>query len=680
MIPKTAFLRRTLWMKRFFLTLFFLIIITVSRACAELRINEIMTDNGEFTAGEHYDWIEIYNGGSKEMNLSGYGLSDKPQKPLLWQFPEGATLAPGGYAIIYCTGEEGMAQYPNSNRYYASFKLSSDGETLVLANAEGGILDSLKYPAQYGNTSYGLSAATGAWGFFDTATPRKQNEDTVYASRAPCPGMEQAAGFYTLNDGEALEITLTGDGPIRYTLDGSTPNRQSPLYTGPISIQKTTVIRARVCREDELMSTPVASTFIINDPSPVAVVSLSTDEKYLYDNEIGLFVKGNGNVANYLTDMEHPIHFEYFDIDGQRQLAQNASFRIVGTSTRGYKQKSLGIFAREEYGDADAFYYNPFKNRDYESYHAFVVRSTGSDFKATRLRDAVLTGMAEGLGLMYQDATPLVVYINGEYAGHYNLREKINKYSVAQWEGITDQELIDQIDIVEGAARDTQIMNGSNEDWLALRAFVKENDLNQPENLQYVTNQLDVDNFFTWAAMEMLLGNTDLENVRMYRVPGGKWKYILYDVESSTLNNPTGMYMLLASHKLQSGLPLSSQYSLMSNLLKVPDMRIRFLEIVAQVIENSFLYELVADPLFDYWEPIVEQLLPRHLDRYDMHNSLPLAQWRTNVKAARYGVRVGPKNLLDDICDVLNVTKKEREQYFGHVVALMEIHNAPDKQ
>ena len=118
----------------------------------------------------------------------------------------------------------------------------------------------------------------------------------------------------------------------------------------------------------------------------------------------------------------------------------------------------------------------------------------------------------------------------------------------------------------------------------------------------------------------------------------------------------------------------------MKNLLKVPEMRLRFLENLAFVLENSFLYELVADPLLDEWEATIEQLLPRHLERYSMHSQLSMREWRTNVKATRYGIRTGPKKMLKEICDLLNVTKQEQEQYFGRVRELMDIHNAPEKQ
>lgn len=643
-------------------------------ASADVIINEIMTNNGVFIDGERYDWIEIHNNGSKAVNLSGYGLSDSKKKPMQWTFPEGAVLEAGSYALIYCTGEDGHTNNLKRNVYYTPFKLSDDGENIVLSDAAGKQLDLVKYPQQYGNTTWGLSTA-GKWGYFDEATPQKKNAQKVYDVQAERPAFETAAGFYTLENGKTLTVTLSGKGEIRYTTDGSEPTRSSRLYTKPIEISKTTVIRARTCNANELMSPSVGATYLINDPSPVAVVSLSTDEKYLYDKTIGVFVKGSGKTPNYMQELEHPIHIEYFDTEGVRQIAQNASFHITGTSTRGYVQKSMGIYARDAYGDTNRFYYNPFPNRDYDSYKSLQLRSTGSDGRACRMRDAVLTSLSKGLGIMYQDATPIIVYINGEYWGQYNLREKVNKHSIAQWEGVTDSEIIDQIDVLESMAKDDQIQNGSSKDWLALREYAKSNDLNDPEHLKYVTDRVDVDNFFTWVSLQIGFRNADLENVRVYRVPGGKWKYVLYDLDGGGVSDPKGIYMLMYSAK--AGGQVSSQYSLLSSLLKVPEMKDRFLTVLAKVMEHSFLYESVVDPAIDQAEATLKELLPRHVKRYP---SLTMAEWRTNVGAFRYAIRTSPRKTIETVSDILKLTKAEQAHYFSHVLELLAVQNSKDKQ
>ena len=663
-------------MKKVFLCLMVtLLCLAAASAGADVIINEIMTNNGVFVDGERYDWIELYNNGTKSVDLSGYGLSDSKKKPMQWVFPKGAVLKAGDYAIIYCTGEEGMTHSPKRNVYYAPFKLSDDGENILLSNAAGEQLDLVKYPQQYGNITYGMSASTGEWGFFDQGTPKARNGKTVFQDRAERPVIETTAGFYTLGKGEKLSVVISGEGDIRYTTDGSEPTRDSKRYTGPIQIDATTVIRARICNDGQLMSPAVGATYLINDPSPVAVVSLSTDRKHLYDKQQGVFVRGNGKTPKYMLDYEYPIHIEYFDQAGVRQIAQTGSFHITGTSTRGYAQKSMGLYARDAYGDENRFYYNPFANRDYDSYKALQLRSTSTDSRGARMRDVALTSLAKGLDLMYQDAVPVVVYINGEYWGQYNLREKVNKHSIAQWEGVTDSDVIDQIDVLEGTANDDQVQNGSNKEWLALREYVKTHDLNDPEHLQYVTDRFDVDNYFTWVSMQLGVRNYDLENVRVYRVPGGKWRYVLYDLDAGGVTQMDGVYMLLDSSR-SKGI-VSSQYSLMSNLMKVPEMKDRFLKIFAYVMEHSFLYETVVDPVIDQWEATLNQLMPRHLKRFA---SITLSEWRTNVSAFRYAIRTTPRKTISEVSSILKLTKAEQEHYFAHVLALLEVQNSKDKQ
>lgn len=652
-----------------------LFVLLAVSAQADVVINEIMTNNGVFTDGEHYDWIELYNNGTKTVNLSGWGLSDTRKDLMQFQFPKDTLLKGGQSLLVYCTGEEGIANNPRRSLYYSSFKLSDDGETIYLTDANGETQDKLKYPQQYGNTAYGLAADGETWGYFDNATPLKANGKKVYASQAVRPVIETAAGFYTLGSGEKMQVVISGEGEIRYTLDGSEPTRDSALYTGPISIKQTTVVRARTCDGDKIMSPSVGATYIINDPSVVGVVSVSTDSKYLYDPSMGIFVRGNNAQSNYYYDWEYPLFFEYFDVNGDRQLAQNVSFHVTGTSTRGYSQKSFAVHARDAYGDENRFNYNPFKNRDYDSYKAFTVRSTGSDVVAARIRDAAFTALAKDLGIMYLDATPVVVYLNGDYHGHYNLREKVNKHSIAQWEGIEDKDIIDRIDVLEGMADDERIQNGDNDDWLALREYVKKNDLNDPVHLKYVTDRLDVDSFFTWVSFEIGCLNADLENVRVYRVPGGKWKYILYDVEAGGVSDMRALYMLMDSSR--AGSRVSSQYSLLHNLLKVPEMKDRFLTVFAHVMEHCFLYETKVDPVFDEWVEVLEQLLPRHFQKYPIMN---IFEWRANVRAVRFYIRIMPRRVILEVGNILKLTPQERDHYFGEVLSKLEVQNADDKE
>jgi hypothetical protein len=87
----------------------FLLLMFVSEAAATVRINEMMASNGRTLAdldGDFEDWIELFNYGEEPVDLAGWGLSDKPDQPFLWTFPEGTVIAPGEYLLVWASGKD----------------------------------------------------------------------------------------------------------------------------------------------------------------------------------------------------------------------------------------------------------------------------------------------------------------------------------------------------------------------------------------------------------------------------------------------------------------------------------------------------------------------------------------------------------------------------------------------
>ncbi len=415
------------------------------------------------------------------------------------------------------------------------------------------------------------------------------------------------------------------------------------------------------------MSSPtVSASYFIGLEQPVPVISLITDEKYLFDKKTGALVKGtNADYPNYEREWEYPVNIEYFNASGQTEINQMGTFTAAGHSARQNAQKSIAVYARKAYGP-ERFSFNPFPNRDYDSYKSLLLRSANSDAFSTRLRDPVISSLAEPLNIIYQDALAIEVYINGQYWGHYNLREKINKYFVAQWEGVTDEKDIDSIDILARTGRDEFVQNGSNEDWLALCDFCKTKDLNDPENLQYVTDRLDIDSLFTHTAFEIIIGNNDFTNVRVYRVPGGKWKYLLFDVEAGFLSmdsGPMNYYIKKVNDKIQG-----FRHEPLAALLNVPEMKAAFLTRFAEVLELSFQWPSV-EARFAPWEETLETLLPRHLERWP---HFTMKEWRQNVDAVKYYARMRPVKIVALLQKHMKLTDAEVEQYFGETQRLLE--------
>ena len=653
-------------MKKILLPLLLFLLFCVP-ASADIIISEVMASNGVYVNGEAYDWVELHNTGSKAVNLSGCYLSDSKKNLTKWAFPANTTIKAGDYLLVYCTGEE--MNPGKGSTFYANFKISASGDDVFLTDKDGETrLAALSIPRQYGNVSWGLPQGGEEYLFLAEATPGKQNPKSGCQARAMAPAILTPGGFYP------GPVTVTAQSPqgltLRYTLDGSTPTESAKALpeTG-VSLKSTGVIRVRAFGVGLVPSETVSASYFIGEERPVPVVSLITDDKYLFDKKTGLLTKGTSDsYPNYERDWEYPINIEYFNIDGETEINQVGTFTTAGHSARQNGQKSIAVFARKAYGP-DRFYFNPFPHRDYDSYKSLLLRGANSDAFSTRLRDVVISSLAEPLDILYQDALAIEVYINGRYWGHYNLREKINKHFVAQWEGVTNEEDIDNISLLARTGRDEFVNNGDNTDWLALCDFCKTKDLNVAENLQYVLDRLDVNSLFTHAAFEIIIGNNDFTNVRVYRVPGGKWKYLLFDVEAGFMNldsGPMNYYIKKVTDKING-----FRHEPMAALLNVPEMKAQFLTRFAQILETSFQWPYVESHFLP-WEETLEVLLPRHLERW---SSNALKSWRVNVNAVKYYARVRPTVIVGLLQKHMKLTNAEVEQYFGPVQRLLEQTN-----
>ena len=157
-------------------------------ACAEagnsrtVRISEVMCANSLYAApdGEYYDWLELYNGGSTDADLSGYGLSDVASE-IKYALPDGTILPAGEYLVVWC-GAGG-----------AGFSLRRDGgETLRLFDRSGNLIDRADLPALGENESW-ARGADGVWTVSDTPTPGYENAAAGYEAYISSLGISESA-------------------------------------------------------------------------------------------------------------------------------------------------------------------------------------------------------------------------------------------------------------------------------------------------------------------------------------------------------------------------------------------------------------------------------------------------------------------------------------------------------
>ena len=637
-----------------------------SAARADVIINEVMASNGYYENGHAWDWVELYNNGDSTENLSGWGFTDSKKDLYKFTFPNGTKLKAGEYLTIWCTGTENKTP-GKGDTFYADFKISSSGETLRLTDEDEDEVQKLKMPEQYGCVSYGLPSGGGEYGFFEKPTRGKKNESEAYTRRLQEPEIVTAAGFY--EGSVTVEVRGEEGAELHYTTDGETPTKKSKVFPKEgLTLKKTTPLRVKAFLDNAVSSPVAGATYFIDDAPKTAIVSLISDDQYLFSKKTGILTKGTGSIPNYSKGYEYPVHIEYFNKDGKQEISQTGTMTCSGHSARINSQKSIALYARKAWG-ADQFMFNPFPTRDYVGYKSLLLRAANSDFSATRLRDIVASSLAEGQDILYQDHEVIQVYINGRYWGHYNLREKINKYFVAAYEGVTEEADIDNIDILARTGTDEFLQNGDNKDWLELCDFCKKNDLNKPENLAWLEERLDIDNMFTHAAFEIILGNVDFTNVRVYRVPGGKWKYLLFDVEACWRNldpTPIEYYIKPLNAKIQG-----FRHEPLNALFKVPEMKARFLQRVSELLSTVFRWDNVEKHFDDVIE-VLKPILPRHIERW---KNMKMENWKKNIHATKYYARVRPKKIPEMLKKAMKLTNAEVEEYFGETLKLLEETN-----
>ena len=427
----------------------------------------------------------------------------------------------------------------NSDVLHTNFKISSSGENLSLYDDNGNKISELNVIEIPADVSIGIS----------------NNNNIVHFSN-PTPGFENSLNYFQgsnltniifSNEGGSFtgEISLSlsgtsGNEVIRYTLDASEPDQNSLLYSEPIDIKQTTVVRARVFETGYIPSYTQSRVYIYNVNHTLPIISLITDPDNLFDNDDGIYVFGDSYDqnyphfgANFWEDWERPIHVSLYENNSNYEISFDAGVKIFGGWSRGQAQRSFSIFARGKYGTSE-INYKLFPQSDYSVFQSFILRNSGQDWLRTSVKDAALTSLLKGTGLDYQSYRPVVTYINGEYWGIYNMREKVNEHFIASKHNL-DPEDIDLL------TNNSELVHGTTSEYDELINFVYSNDLSSTQNYNYVKERVDIDNYIIYQVSQIYFNNHDWpgNNIKYWKHKGGKWKWIIYDTDFAFGSHPS---------------------------------------------------------------------------------------------------------------------------------------------
>ena len=629
------------------------------------------------------DKAELYNSTTQVVYLQGYGLSDSINRPRKWQFPTGAAINPGEYKVITLDGTNAQA-----DGYHTNFKLArAGGEVLTFSDPNGRVLDKMNLPLIPTNISYGRTSGLDGFFYYDAPTMGIAN-GTGFLGFAQKPSFSQKGGLYydTVN----VSINVPEGATVHYSLDGSIPTEVSPVYDGnPIEMNNVTVLRARAFKSDLQPSEVATQTYLINVYHTLPIVSLVTDPDQLWNAQTGMFATGGelnkekipftlaatGGKPLYRTIGKEPRpgYVEYYLLDGTQVLSQGMEFALQGQFSLDMPQKSFKVKAKAAQG-APYFDASLFEDRPFDQYKSFVLRDGGNDCVWTRINDDTQSRLIDLLDtdVLHQATFPVVVYLNGQYWGHYNMRERVDRYFVAQHEGLP-LEQADNMDILEA---NSTVVYGSNKEYKALIEKAKKlSPGKNPEDLKYLTDRIDVDNYFDYIGLEWFFGNTDVGNIRFYKLKGEgqKWKWIFYDSDyglfKATIDSPTSY---LDPKGAGTG---NFNNTLIRKLLENDEMREKFLRRLG-VIFKTYTTQVMTDTLNGLAAQI-EKEMPMHFARWAELNEKTinvdspltaegaLRYWHSRLDRSRNIFKLRPNYFYGYIQKYFNLSDATMAEYFG---------------
>lgn len=656
-----------------------------------LVINEIMASNQTTIAdddGDYADWIELHNAGLMPINLQGYGLSDNYNNPFKWIFPE-VVISPGQFLLVWAS---------NKNRtnpdapLHTSYAISAGGEEVILTHPNGTRISEIPPTPMGADISFGHQPdASGNLVFFNNPTPGASNNQQGFEDILAPPTLSLASGFY--EDEQTLVITHPDPlAAIYYTLDGNIPSTESIPYEGAISLtaqfsddtginmirtnppetdplgfgwktpgiypEKATVVRAAAFRQNHFTPAPATATYFIGmEPPALPVASLAIDTFNLFNHYEGIYIPGidyenfgygdgfygtpNANYFRRGELWEVPSHFSFFE-SGSQVLAENVGVRIHGGGTRALPQKSLRIYARGGYGN-DYLSHPFFPGQSHTQYKRILLRNAGQDFfgAGVHLRDGFIEKLAEPIGVPIQDYRPAILYLNGEYWGIQNLRERYDRHYFERKYGIPEG----QLDLLED---EMIVEEGSAEHYLAMINYIAGNPLSNPDAYAFIQTQMNVENFTDYNLINIFSGNIDWpgHNLKYFRrqtefnpnAPfgnDGRWHWALNDLDFGFFWS--GLYgyefdmITYVTNPVGGEWPPNYTWStfLIRSLLENESFQHGFINRFADLLNTVFRTDHML-AFLDETKAVIEPEIGKHIGRWG-YPVTSISQWYGNL-------------------------------------------------
>lgn len=596
---------------------------------AQVVINEFSCANNNVLVdnyGEYEDWIELYNAGAAPVDLTGYYLSDSKNNPTKWPIPSGI-LNPGSYRIFFASSKNIVgAGFSHTN-----FKLTQTAsEEVVFSDPSGTILDSITIRPNLLNHSNGRTTnGAPTWSVFSSPTPNAANTG-AFNGYAVKPTFSLSPGFYV----GTQSLIISASDPsctIRYTTDGTDPVPSSTAYTTPISITQTTLFRARCFSSNAnlLPSFIESNTYFINITHTLPVVSLGGQYATLFAS----------------WGMRLPSSFEYFDKTGAFQFEGYGEADKHGNDSWAYPQKGIDYVVRDEYGYENEFDYQIFHTKTRQKFQRVIIKAAASDNytgfggNSCHIRDAYIQSLSDraGLSLDSRASENCIVYINGQYWGVYELREKHMDPDYTDYYYGQKEEDLDWLSYWGGLT----VRYGSAADWNNLYSYITSNNMAVQANYDQAANRIEIMSVIDYMIINTWSVNSDWVNWnsmwwRGNGTPNVKWRYVNWDMDN-TFNlgqNYSGWSTTtfnadpcdLSSSFSNAGASMG-HFDIFNSLMNNPGFKSQFVNRYSQLTQSYFSCNY-AIAFLDSMIANIAPEMPGQIARWGGN----LATWQNNVQ------------------------------------------------
>lgn len=370
---------------------------------------------------------------------------------------------------------------------------------------------------------------------------------------AQTPTFSHTAGFYsgTLN----LELSGPANCTIRYTLTGDSVQASSPVYTGTLPLTHTRVVQARCFPNDGGAPGPVVTqTFLVNEVVTLPVVSLTVAPYHLWDENVGIYVEGPQidtcnfypfPCANYWQGWEKPAFVEFFEPGQNRKFGQRTSVEVTGGWSKANPKKGLLLkFDHDVYGGGKVKDWPLMPDKPHlTTWKKLHLRPGGNGQTGLFQHDAWLQRVMRNEHTDYMAYRPAHLFLNGEYWGIYELRERQDAHYVQYNHGV-DNDLVDLLRFPASGYYQPvyyyETQEGTDTEWLQTVGALQNLSPFTEAFYTAANEEFDLDNYIDYFAFQTFIGNNDwlgpwMNNIRTWRQQGptGKWRYMLWDLDGS---------------------------------------------------------------------------------------------------------------------------------------------------